>query len=67
VTTADAIVFIVVGGSFVVYAFTGKQSYALKGRFSQGRPIPRWLGCLLCAVIGALFILFGVSGLVKGP
>jgi hypothetical protein len=63
VTETKAIIALVVGIALIILAFTIKQFYYARdlSGVSLGRPAPRWFGRVLFSLIGAGFLLFGVS------
>jgi len=56
---------ILIGLASLTYAFTAKQFYAAKGRFTRGRPLPKWIGRLLFLVVGVCFLFGGIATLFR--
>jgi hypothetical protein len=51
---------IVLGVACELMAVFNNRFYWARGKFGQGRPMPRWAGRLLFGLVGLLFILVGI-------
>jgi hypothetical protein len=66
-TAVEGIISISLGGFFLAYGLTGKQFYGGPSFGSgRGKPIPRWMGCLVFVLVGVGLLWAGISNLIYG-
>ena len=61
-----AIICLVVGVGGMLIALLCPRFYALRGAYSSGREVPRWMGRLVFGFVGTLFVVFGIIQLMRG-